>query len=131
MALVIVVALLAGLDCVGIVLATPVQNDYIHPPNGVCTDYTVTEQVTSADFVWNRPILDDNLDVADYLFNLSRKDSMVNLPPIISGTANKTNTYTIAATFCAPQKLVDGKEKTVLLATHGLGFDGRCVETLK
>ncbi|KAK5045486.1 hypothetical protein LTR84_009104 [Exophiala bonariae] len=107
------------------VVATPTPNTYVHPPNGICTDYTITEQTNSSDAIWGLPKFQTNFDIAYFLFNSTRKDSQVSTVPPISGYQNRTNNYTVSATFCSPQKPGSSKETTVLVATHGLGYDGR------
>ena len=130
MGAVLVLVAIAILSRIRAVVATPAPNTYVHPSNGICTDYTVTEEVTSADPIWGLPKFQTNFDVAYFLFNSTRKDSQANTPSPISGYQNNTKTYTVAATFCTPQKPVGGRETTVLLASHGLGYDGRYVETV-
>jgi len=62
--------------------------------------------------------------VVEFLTEIARKDSAEVFHPL-SGVKNVTDTYEVAATFCTPKKTKGGKEKTVLLATHGLGYDRR------
>jgi hypothetical protein len=99
-----------------------------HPeiPAGDCEDYSITVPVTSDLYQWAPPPFKDNFDVVDWLFNGSRKDSQQVYHPF--GDAKKktvTKKYTISATFCSPKARKGGKEKTVLLATSGLAYDGR------
>ena len=128
MTAVLALSVLAVLSRIRAVVASPAQNTYVHPSNGICTDYTVKEEVTSTDPIWGLPKFETNFDIAYFLFNSTRKDSQVNTLSPISGYQNRTKTYTVAATFCSPRKPVSGKETTVLLATHGLGYDGRYVD---
>ncbi|KAF2187680.1 alpha/beta-hydrolase [Zopfia rhizophila CBS 207.26] len=110
------------------VAATPTltlnSSEYRHPPNGICEDHTVKEEVTSTDFVWGIDKFKDNYDVAAFLTNVARKDSSKVFNPF-SGTKNVTKKYEVSGTFCTPKVKKDGKETTVLLATHGLGYDRR------
>jgi hypothetical protein len=67
----------------------------------------------------------NNFDVVDLVTDLARKDSSVVFHPV-SRVENATAEYTINGTFCSPKKLLGkGRERTVLLATHGIGYDGR------
>lgn len=127
---VLLVGLLAAIGQLTQVVASPAPSTYVHPPNGICTDLTVTEPVTATYPVWGLPEFESNYDVVSFLFNLSRKDSSVNTPPPVTGFNNLTKTYTVAATFCKPQKTVGDKASTVLLATHGLAYDGRYVQNV-
>lgn len=106
--------------------ANPVSyNDgYRHPPNGVCTEYSIKVTATSTGYIWGIPRFKDNYDVVEFLTEIARKDSAEVFHPL-SGVKNVTDTYEVAATFCTPKKTKGGKEKTVLLATHGLGYDRR------
>jgi hypothetical protein len=99
---------------------------YSHIPSGHCTPYTITVPITSENLCWNPPPFKDNFDVVDYLYNTSRKDSQEVFKPF-NGTQNVTKNYTISATFCNPKAAnrKDRKETTILLATSGLGYDGR------
>ncbi|KAF2118209.1 Alpha/Beta hydrolase protein [Lophiotrema nucula] len=97
---------------------------YAHPSNGNCEDYTVKESITSPNLHWAYPIFKDNYDVAGFLFNMTRKDRATTFVPF-DGIQNVTDTYEVSGTFCSPKTLRGGKEKTVLVATHGLGYDRR------
>lgn len=111
----------------GAALALP-QPSYISNSssvsNGVCTEYTITTTLTSEDLTWALPEFQSNFDVAGYLFNTTRKDAQTAFAPFV-GSKNVTKEYTVSATFCAPKNVQEGKDSTVLLATHGLGYDGR------
>ncbi|KAI9687994.1 MAG: hypothetical protein M1820_010356 [Bogoriella megaspora] len=124
MAKLLVTALLATFWHISNVAAIPTSNDFQHPSNGVCTRYTVREEVASSDPVWGLPKFQDNYDVMSFLVNFSRKDSATAFHPI-SGYQNVTKTYEVAGTFCTPTSPKNGKEKTVLLASHGIWYDGR------
>ena len=121
----LIIALVAAFAKLGHVVASPATaKPNEHPSNGICTDISVTEEVSSEDPVWGGPRFQDDFDLIAFLFNTTRKDQE-NIPPSVSGFKNATNTYTVSATFCTPKTLKEGKEKTVLLATHGLWYDGR------
>lgn len=101
-----------------------------YPKNGICTDYTVKNTITSQNNVYGLPKFRDNFDVAASLFNISQlfrqtpEQGSISFNPF-SGVENITASYTLAGTFCRPKAQKDGKEKTVLVATHGLGYDRR------
>jgi hypothetical protein len=88
-------------------------------------DIPVTTEINAV--TWNLPEFSDNYDVAGFFNNLSRRDASTAFNPI-SGPSNATSTgnFSISATFCSP-KTSNGHEKTILLLTHGFGFDSRQV----
>jgi hypothetical protein len=97
--------------------------DFVHPSNGICTDYTVTETLTYPEVQWTGPRFKDNHDVVGFLAALSRKGGLgADFP--LGNTKNVTKTFDTAGTFCKP-KGKNVNETTVLVATHGLGFDRR------
>ena len=107
---------------------TPCQSnstypDFVHPSNGICTDYTVKETITYADPKWIATRFANNYDVVSLIGDLSSKDGL-STPPF-GAVMNTTKTFELTGTFCKPAVKKDGKESTVLVATHGLGFDRR------
>jgi hypothetical protein len=104
----------------------PTNDSYPHPANGHCTDYTIEEQVTWTKSIWGLAKPETNFDIAAIRTGLGALD--VDFKPI-SGTESSTDTYRLSGTFCTPLQKKGGKEKTVLLATHGGGYDRRLVES--
>jgi hypothetical protein len=100
----------------------PTYPNYVHPSNGICTNYTVNTTVSFTASHWAYPPFKNNYDVVAFLETLLDK----NKTTFTSFDSNKTvtETYKIAGTFCRP-KNVTGNENTVLVATHGIGFDRR------
>ena len=107
--------------------STPLNasSTYRHPSNGNCSDYTVTRNITSTNYLLSFPHFRSNLDVASLLFNLSRKDYATAYQPF-AGKINVTKEYEVGATFCTPS-VTNGKENVILIATHGVAFDRRYV----
>ncbi|PVH80876.1 alpha/beta-hydrolase [Cadophora sp. DSE1049] len=95
---------------------------FAHPRDQtkICKDYVLPLTVTSGNYIWGLPILETDYDVTTFTTNLSRWDANVTFHPVSGFLAQVTASYKIAGTFCAPTK---GPSKTVLLASHGLGFD--------
>jgi hypothetical protein len=90
-----------------------------------CTSYSIPLRISSSNLVFNITRFKNNFDVVDLVTDLARKDSSVVFHPV-SRVENATAEYTINGTFCSPKKLLGkGRERTVLLATHGIGYDGR------
>jgi pimeloyl-ACP methyl ester carboxylesterase len=130
----ILVAVLAALSAIDPASALSVSTRHdgynpgsAHPSNGICTDFTITKTVTALNYPFALPKWKNNYDVAGFLESLARKpakdpkDAFVPL----GKPSNLTQTHTIFATFCSPKHTKKGKESTVLVATHGLGYDGR------
>lgn len=95
-----------------------------HPTDSfkTCKDYVLPVTVTSTNYVWGLPTIETNYDIATFTTNLAAWDSNVTWHPISGITPNVTASYKIAGTFCTP---TTGDSKTVLLASHGVGFDRR------
>ena len=130
----IILASFAALFSLVLATPTPAAADYstspgyVHPSNGNCVDYTIDTKVSFPSLTWGYPKWKDDYDVAAFLFNMTSKDAGTGaFKPFGDGTTkNVTESYKISATFCSP-KTAKGKESTVLLATHGGGYDRRSV----
>ncbi|KAL5324233.1 hypothetical protein ACEPPN_008777 [Leptodophora sp. 'Broadleaf-Isolate-01'] len=85
-----------------------------------CQEYTIPVNVTSQVFIPSYPRFKDNFDVVDFFSALGGRASFIPF----SGTKNVTAAYSIGATICSPRGSTR-KEKTLLLASHGLGYDRR------
>ncbi|KAH7356793.1 Alpha/Beta hydrolase protein [Rhexocercosporidium sp. MPI-PUGE-AT-0058] len=85
-----------------------------------CQEYTIPVNVTSQVFIASYPRFKDNFDVVQFFTTLGSRSSLVPF----SGAKNVTAAYSIGATICSPCKSTR-KEKTLLLASHGLGYDRR------
>ncbi|KAL7940582.1 Alpha/Beta hydrolase protein [Trichoderma barbatum] len=85
-----------------------------------CTDYDIPVTVTSNNLLFG-PRFENNFELIDFLTALTSRDNSTFHP--FTGTATQTNSYTISGTFCAPSESKARKRDTVLLLTHGLGFD--------
>ncbi|KAE8447325.1 hypothetical protein EG329_010883 [Mollisiaceae sp. DMI_Dod_QoI] len=104
---------------VPLLLLTPFASTTAIPLPKTCREYTIPVTVTAGTYVWGLPNLTTNYDAATFTTELARWDANVTFHPI-SGFVNTTGSYEISGTFCAPTK---GESSTVLIATHGLGFD--------
>lgn len=89
-----------------------------------CTDYTITVNPTSVNFIWAKPF-ENNFEVVDFLSNLASRTAATSFNPY-SGAAVQNATYHISATFCTPSAK-NGSKKIVLLLSHGLNFDRRYI----
>lgn len=128
MAAVLIVAILAVFGRVRTSRATPVylpssSTDRHSGSVAHCIDYTVPLTVTSQNFVFNITKFEDDFDAIDLVTEYSRKPTNIAFNPV-GGIENVTAAYSISGTFCSPTVPV-GREKTILLATHGLHYDRR------
>ncbi|CAI6284645.1 unnamed protein product [Periconia digitata] len=95
-----------------------------HPSNGICTDYKIEKTIDFAELQWTDPPFKTSFDVVDLYARMASKDPAV-FRPFAETPRNVSKTYEISATFCRPKNGTDAGEKTVLVATHGAGFDRR------
>ncbi|KAL3419304.1 hypothetical protein PVAG01_09526 [Phlyctema vagabunda] len=113
----ICVALGVSLTYATLSSAFPSQNS-----SKVCQNYAVPVGVSTQFFTLTLPEFTDSLDAVDFAYNIARRDSDTSFFPITGAQEPLNKTYTISGTFCTPVTK-NGREGTVLLATHGLGFD--------
>ncbi|KAF2231799.1 hypothetical protein EV356DRAFT_451250 [Viridothelium virens] len=89
--------------------------------NGTCEGYTIAVSPSSTGLHYSYPPFKDNFDVVEFVTRLSSRDSASFYP--FSGPLSLSGNYTIAAEICSPA-VKTGKEKTLLLTSHGLGYHG-------
>lgn len=58
--------------------------------------------------------------MAEFNAASGRRDASTTFQPFALPTAPETAAYTISGTFCEP---IGGEDGTVILATHGAGYD--------
>ncbi|RFU28347.1 hypothetical protein B7463_g8006, partial [Scytalidium lignicola] len=83
-----------------------------------CTDYTISVSVTSSNYAFSTAFEDD-FQLIDFLTDATSRDNSSFHP--FTGQVKQTGSYSISGTFCAPTG--GAKKNTVLLLSHGLGFD--------
>ncbi|KAK0717924.1 Alpha/Beta hydrolase protein [Lasiosphaeria miniovina] len=90
-----------------------------------CNSYNIPVTVTSTNLVFGLPHFQTDFDVADFVDTITSRNVTTASSVIAPGVQVVTATYNIAATFCRPGngKPDSKKKSTVLIATHGLGFD--------
>lgn len=91
------------------------------PQEAVCTDYSITVRATADLSTFAGPKWTDNNELTQFIIDVNGR--IPNLPSPFNGDQNVTSDYKIGATFCTPRDAHAKNAKTVLLATHGLGFD--------
>lgn len=103
-------------------LAAPVIAASV-PKTKTCKSFKIPVSVNSTELVYALPHFQSDFDVADFLATVAGR-SAPDLSTSFSGTKNVSATYEIGATFCTPTQGQEDRHKdTVLVATHGLGFD--------
>lgn len=93
------------------------------PKGANCQDYTVPVTVTSENFPWTGRRWEDDYGFIDFVSTATTRLS-ARFPYPLGKPVNQKGSYNISATFCTPTQ-PGNRSKTVLLATHGLGFDRR------
>ena len=94
------------------------QQSY-YPPAADCVDYMIPVETEAEVFSFNGTKWENDYDLEDFLSAVTTRPS-ANFPGVLEGPKKEKATYQIAASFCSPKKK-NGKEKTVILATHGIG----------
>jgi hypothetical protein len=90
-----------------------------------CKTYNIPLSITSQNYIFGFPKFKNDFDLIDIVTDITRKDSNVTFNPVV-GIENVTAAYTISGTFCSPKApSQNGREKTILMATHGIAYDGR------
>lgn len=120
-------SLLALSSSLCLALALPSDDAYSEKTKSrKCQDYNIPLDITSTvnETTSAFPPFKSNLDVVNFVFNLARRDTKTAFVPLSMSQKNVTTSYNIAGTFCTPAYHA-GNQSTVILATHGLGFDRR------
>lgn len=103
-----------------LLLATPFLPIAACSAQKQCTEHNITVNATSENFKYILDPINSNNYLADILFQAGRRDSNTTFKPVAPPTQAETSVYTLSGTFCEP---VQGGAETVLLASHGGGFD--------
>ncbi|OQO01388.1 hypothetical protein B0A48_12943 [Cryoendolithus antarcticus] len=98
---------------------TPALTQPYYPANAHCVEYTVPISISYDRVNFNFSQWPDNSALEQSLVDFTTRPT-AGFPSIVNGTVHETADCTVAASFCTPRK-PDGKEMTVILATHGIG----------
>ena len=85
-----------------------------------CQEYIIPLEVTSENWKWALDPIKNNYEIAAINAQSGRRDSDSVFHPMTPPSGSETATYTISGTLCQP---AEGEDGTVLLATHGVGYD--------
>jgi hypothetical protein len=83
--------------------------------------YIIPLNVTSQVLIPKYSGFEDSYDVVGFVNDPTRRDANKTFS-LFADVKNVTASYTIGAIFCIPSKN-SGNDKTLLLASHGLGYD--------
>ena len=109
--------------CAFIGLAPALSTAGYVPKGANCIDSIIPVTVTSNNRPWIAPKWNNNFEFIDFLSSASSRPSAGFSAPV-GNPVKQTGSYKIGATFCSPQKPGNHSD-TVIVATHGLGFDRR------
>lgn len=97
---------------------TPPLTQSYYPPAADCSEYKIPVTIKSENTVLGLPVWKDDYELESFLTSATTR--ALGPPPGPGPTVVETATYEIAASFCTPKR-TNGKEKTVIFATHGIG----------
>ncbi|KAK5117500.1 hypothetical protein LTR85_008885 [Meristemomyces frigidus] len=90
-----------------------------YPAIADCVEYTVPVSIVSESLAFNYTHWEDDYELEDFI-SIATTRASADFPSVFNGTTTVMATYQIAASFCTPKK-PNGKEKNIILATHGIG----------
>lgn len=99
--------------------ATDTTTAYV-PPNAKCIDYEIPVSVSAKGVGFLPPKWTNNYELINFVTLGATRPSANFSSPL--GPADLKGDYTISATFCSPTK-PSKHSGTVILASHGLGFE--------
>ena len=90
-----------------------------YPPSAHCTDYIIPISISSTNTIFNFTHWSDDHALEQFLADATTRAG-ADYPSIVKGENKVDVDYQIAASFCTPKNSSGGKEKEVILATHGI-----------
>lgn len=103
---------------------TPIPlNVSYNPPNANCVDYVIPVSVSTPGLEFVATKWTNDLELMDFISAASTRTT-ANFSSPLTGPVHLEGNYTVSATFCSP-KTKTNASSTVLLLTHGGGYDGR------
>ena len=117
---------LCGIPAILCLYVLAVRATQYYPPGAVCEEYTIPVAINTQAYTYNGTEWHDNYELADFV--TVQVGRIAKSPhELYSGPHGFQASYEIGATFCKPANITLGKEKIVLLATHGLWFERKLV----
>jgi hypothetical protein len=93
-----------------------------YPYAAICTEYFIPINTSAVGYVFNEAAKwADDEGLSQFTANRAGRDPTA--PSTFSGTRNLIGEFSISATFCTPRDGGARNVKTVIVASHGLGFD--------
>ena len=111
------------LSVLATVKSAPVASTY-QQRGATCQDYVISMSVTSENWIFNATMFQDNYDLVNFTTAVSTVNSTSSFQPVEALPVTQTFDLDVSATFCTPASR-STNSGTVLLATHGIGADGR------
>ena len=98
--------------------------EYPYRPLGAsCVDYTIPVSPSAPGAIFNEAAKwVDDCGLSQFTANRAGRDPLAQ-PVFSAGTRQLNGSFTIGATFCTPTNTHAEHSKTVIIASHGLGFD--------
>lgn len=97
------------------------SNAYAHSRS--CINLTIPVHLSSRNGIFNVPTPQTDIDVTNFMLEYSQQGHNLTAERLM-GYRTVSGSYHIAAEFCMPREDY-GKEPTVQVLTHGIGFDRR------
>ncbi|TKA68294.1 hypothetical protein B0A49_01166 [Cryomyces minteri] len=93
-------------------------------PESTCTDFIAPVTVTAPSYGLQFPPFENGYQATHFLNVATNRDAGLGPSPL-KAPVNVTQTFDISARYCTPAKTYarDGKGGSVMLLTHGIGFD--------
>ena len=113
----------AVLGCIQCSPSYPDQNalkQSYYPPEADCQDYKIPISIAYEALPFNASRWGNNFDLTTFLVEATTRAG-ADYPAPVGAVYPVNGTYEIAASFCSPKEK-NGNEKTVILATHGIGI---------
>jgi hypothetical protein len=88
-----------------------------------CQSYTIPVDIKSSNLIFSLTPFKSDLDVVSLVTDFASRTSNTTFFPFEAAPQNQSASYQISARFCTPTDTSAPHRDTVILATHGLGFD--------
>ena len=120
------ITLIVALGLSTVVSCAPSVRSY-QQRGAICQEYTIPITINFENYVYNATKFVDNLDLVNFTTASSTVNSSSIFLPVEALPVNETVSLEVFGTFCQPSNTSAGRDSTVLVATHGIGTDGRWV----
>ena len=91
----------------------------LYPANAACVEYTIPIAISYERIDFNFTHWEDDYEFEQFVVAATTR-AVAGTPSIVAGLVQTNASYQVAASFCTP-RIKNGRESTVILATHGIG----------